>query len=129
MQPLGITGTQWWLLTYVSLRPGLSQARLAEELNLGKVALGGLIDRMTKNNLIERRPSTDDKRINHIFLSAEGVKLTEQIRLLSSGVQDNALKGIDSDDLDVALSVLSRMKDNLEEVTGTSKADRAGALV
>src|SRR5260221_10622780 len=35
LQPVGITGTQWWLLTYVSLRPGLAQARLAEELNLG----------------------------------------------------------------------------------------------
>jgi len=129
LQPLGITGTQWWLLTYVSLRPGLAQARLAEELNLGKVALGGLIDRMTKNNLIERRPSDEDKRVNHVFLSAEGVKLADEIRRLSSGVLDNALKDIDSDDLDVALSVLSRMKDNLEGMTGTSKADRAGALV
>jgi DNA-binding MarR family transcriptional regulator len=129
LQPLGITGTQWWLLTYVSLRPGLSQARLAEELNLGKVALGGLIDRMTKNNLIERRPSDEDKRVNHVFLSGEGVKLADDIRRLSSGVLDNALKDIDPHDLDVALSVLSRMKDNLEGMTGTNKAERAGALV
>ena len=107
----------------------MSQARLAEELNLGKVALGGLIDRMTKNNLIERRPSDEDKRVNHVFLSTEGVKLADEIRRLSSGVLDDALKDIDSDDLDVALSVLARMKDNLEGLTGTSKADRSGALV
>src|ERR1700730_17535419 len=88
LQPLGITGTQWWLLTYVSLRPGLSQARLAEELNLGKVAVGGLIDRMMKNNLIERRPSPDDKRVNLIFLTEAGTKLAAEIRHLSSGVLD-----------------------------------------
>ena len=33
------------------------------------------------------------------------------------------------DDLDVAISVLTRMKDNLEEMAGTSKGDRLGALV
>jgi len=129
LQPLGITGTQWWLLTYVSLRPGLSQARLAEELNLGKVALGGLIDRMMKNDLIERRPSDEDKRVNHVFLTDAGIKLAAEIRRLSSGVLDDSLKNIAADDLDVAISVLTRMKDNLEEMAGTSKGDRVGALV
>jgi DNA-binding MarR family transcriptional regulator len=122
LQPLGVTGTQWWLLTYVSLRPGLAQTRLAEELNLGKVALGGLIDRMMKNDLIERRPSDEDKRVNRIFLSEAGVKLATEIRRISSGVQDEALKNIASNELDVAISVLMRMKDNLEEITGTTQA-------
>ena len=30
VRPLEITGSQWWVLTYISLRPGLSQVRLAE---------------------------------------------------------------------------------------------------
>ena len=129
LQPLGITGAQWWLLTYVSLRPGLAQSRLAEELNLGKVAVGGLIDRMTKNNLIERRPSDEDKRVNHVFLSATGVKLADEIRRLSTGVLDNALQGISSEELDVAMSVLTQMKENLEGLTGTARVEREEALV
>jgi DNA-binding MarR family transcriptional regulator len=91
--------------------------------------LGGLIDRMMKNDLIERRPSDEDKRVNRIFLSAAGVKLAAEIRRISSGVQDEALKSIASDELDVAISVLMRMKDNLEEMTGTTPAEREGALV
>ncbi|MFO1304856.1 MAG: hypothetical protein U1F41_13610, partial [Burkholderiales bacterium] len=48
----------------------------------------------------------------------EGVERVMEIGCVSSGVLDNALKGIDPDDLDVAISVLSRMKDNLEAMRG-----------
>jgi len=129
LQPLGITGSQWWVLTYISLRPGLSQARLADELNLGKVALGGLIDRMMKLNLIDRRPDDRDKRVNLIFLSETGMSLARDIRHISSGVQDEALAGVSQEELDVAISVLSRMKDNLERTTGVDQSGRVGALV
>ena len=129
LQPLGITGAQWWVLTYISLRPGLSQARLADELNLGKVALGGLIDRMMKLNLIDRRPDDHDKRVNLIFLSEAGMSLATDIRHISSGVQDDALTGVSQQELDIAISVLSRMKDNLERTTGVDQSGRVGALV
>lgn len=123
--PLGITGAQWWLLTYISLRPGLSQARLADGLQLGKVALGGLIDRLMKNDLIERRLDEQDKRVNLIFLSDAGLKLAKDIRLISHDVQDDSLKHISDQDLDVAISVLMQMKDNLENVTGSKKTGKS----
>ena len=129
LQPLGITGAQWWVLTYISLRPGLSQARLADQLNLGKVALGGLVERMAKLKLIDRRPDEQDKRVNLIFLSEAGMSLANDIRHISSGVQDDALSGVSQQDLDVAISVLTRMKENLERNVGVDPAGRTGALV
>jgi DNA-binding MarR family transcriptional regulator len=120
LQPLGITSVQWWLLTYVSLRPGLSQARLADGLQLGKVALGGLVERLMKSGMIERRPVESDKRVNLIYLSEQGKSLVEKIRFVSSDVQDDALKNISQQELDVAVSVLARMKENLESVTSTT---------
>ena len=129
VRPLNITGTQWWVLTYISLRPGLSQVRLSEELNLGKVALGDLIDRLMKNHLLERRPAEQDKRVNLIFLSKAGADLAIEIRRLSADVQEEALKGISPEELNAAISILSRMKDNLENITGTSQVDKVGALI
>lgn len=118
LQPLGITSVQWWLLTYVSLRPGLSQARLADGLQLSKVALGGLIERLMNGGFIERRTVESDKRVNLIFLSEQGRALVEKIRFVSADVQDEALKNISHQELDIALSVLVRMKENLEAVNG-----------
>jgi DNA-binding MarR family transcriptional regulator len=129
LQPLGITGAQWWVLTYISLRPGLAQARLADELNIGKVALGGLLDRMMKLNLIDRRPDGQDKRVNLIFLSNGGKAMVKEITLVSTSMQDQALRGISREELDVAMSVLVRMKDNLETSTGVDPSARIGSLI
>jgi MarR family transcriptional regulator, transcriptional regulator for hemolysin len=129
LQPLGITGAQWWLLTYISLRPGLSQARLADELNIGKVALGGLIERMMKLDLIDRRPDEQDKRVNLIFLSKGGKAMVKEITIVSSSMQDEALEGISKEELEVAMAVLVRMKDNLEKATGIDTSVRSGSLV
>jgi len=124
LKPLGVTGTQWWVLTSISLRPGLSQARLADELNLGKVALGGLIDRLMKNGLIDRRPDAEDKRVNLIFLSEAGLNLVRDIKRISSGVQDEAMAGISLDDIDTTISVLEKMMSNLEKFTGANFASK-----
>ena len=124
VRPMDITGTQWWVLTYISLRPGLAQVRLAEELSLGKVALGSLVERLTKAKLVERRPDPQDKRANLLFLTQAGMDFTMEIRRLSAGVQDEALKDISREDVDVAISVLTRMKENLEGIIAAGGAER-----
>jgi DNA-binding MarR family transcriptional regulator len=129
LQPMGITGAQWWVLTYISLRPGLSQVRLADELNMGKVALGGLIERLMKSSLLERRPDERDKRANRIYLSDAGLKLAREISRVSTGVQEEALRGISNEDLEVAINVLTRMQSNLEPMVGTNEPGRAGNLL
>lgn len=113
LRPLGITGGQWWIITYISLHDGKSQVMLADELNMGKVALGGLIDRLEKNGLIERRMDEVDRRIKRIHLSKAGLDLVEQIKRTSADVQAVALEGISNEELDHAISALKKMEANL----------------
>ena len=51
LKPLNVTRSQWWVLAYLSREDGMTQSQLAEELDLGKVAIGGLIDRLEKSGL------------------------------------------------------------------------------
>jgi DNA-binding MarR family transcriptional regulator len=115
LKPLGITGGQWWVVTYISLHRGLSQVALAEELNMGKVALGGLVDRLEKAGLIERRSDPIDRRMNRIHLSKRGIGLVKDIKKASEGVQDLALDGITSVELEHAISALGKMEVNLQQ--------------
>lgn len=115
LKPLGITGGQWWMLTYISLHHGLAQMQLAEELNMGKVSVGGLLDRLEQNGLIERRTDTVDKRVKRIFLTRTGAALVEDIRLTSAGVQEVALQGITPIELEHAIAALTKMESNLLE--------------
>src|SRR3546814_1927172 len=43
LKPLGITRSQWWVLAFLSRRDGMTQTALASDLDLTKVAIGGLL--------------------------------------------------------------------------------------
>ena len=80
LKPLGVTRSQWWVLAFLSRRDGITQVALAQEMDLGKVALGGLVDRLEAVALIERRGDRNDRRVKRIFLTKAGLKLIKMIR-------------------------------------------------
>src|ERR1700753_903384 len=57
--------------------PGMLE--LARYLGLEKSSLSGLIDRAESRDLVERVPSTDDRRSSAIRITARGRKLTRAI--------------------------------------------------
>src|ERR1700722_18772873 len=69
LKPLGVTRSQWWVLAFLSRSDGMSQVALADELDLGKVALGQLIDRLEKTGFVSRRPDEEDRRVKRGFLT------------------------------------------------------------
>ena len=54
LAPLGITRSQWWVLAFISRKDGMPQTQLAQELDVGKVALGALIDRLEAAGFVTR---------------------------------------------------------------------------
>src|SRR5260221_4420537 len=79
LKPLGVTRSQWWVLAFLSRRDGMPQVALAAELDLGKVALGGLIDRLEGTGLVERRPDRIDRRLKRVFLTKTRIQLFTKI--------------------------------------------------
>src|SRR2546428_12526826 len=67
LKPLNVTRSQWWVLAYLSREDGMTQSQLAEELDLGKVAVGGLIDRLEKAGLVRRDPDATDPAGHRVF--------------------------------------------------------------
>src|SRR6201981_4173827 len=54
LAPLVITRSQWLVLAFISRKDGLPQTQLANELDVGKVALGALIDRLESAGFVSR---------------------------------------------------------------------------
>ena len=113
LKPLGVTRSQWWVLAFLSRADGMSQVALAEELDLGKVALGGLIDRLEKTGLVSRRPDEDDRRVKRVFLTKKSRALINEIRISVSGTEKVILDQIDDADLRATVRALRKMKENL----------------
>ena len=77
----GLTTTQFFLLTALYEEDGVPISVLAQKVALDKATLTGLLDRLERDDLIERKADPDDRRAIRIFLTQKAesmrVELTE----------------------------------------------------
>jgi MarR family transcriptional regulator for hemolysin len=120
VKPFGITRAQWWALANLSRQEteGMIQTDLARLLDVGKVTVGGLIDRLEASGHVERRPDPVDRRVKRIFITDRGYEVIERMRSVGRELNTTILKGIPPGEVHVAEEVLRRMKDNLREQLG-----------
>jgi DNA-binding MarR family transcriptional regulator len=113
LKPLSVTRSQWWVLAYLSREDGMTQSQLAEELDLGKVAVGGLIDRLEKSGLVRREAAATDRRVNRVFLEPKSKQLVTKMRKVSHRMNEQILAGLTDDRLEATAVTLDAMKRNL----------------
>jgi DNA-binding MarR family transcriptional regulator len=119
LRPLGITRSQWWVLAFLSRRDGMTQTALAGDLDLTKVAVGGLIDRMESAGFVERRADGRDARARRIFLTRAGQRLVATIKEAVDVVEGAIMDAVSEDELDQAGRVLAKVKATLMELIGS----------
>jgi DNA-binding MarR family transcriptional regulator len=118
LKPLGITRSQWWVLAFLSRRDGMTQTALAADLDLTKVAIGGLIDRMETGGFVERRADDRDARARRVFLTRAGKQLVATIRDNVDAVETDILTAVSESELDQAARVLIKIKARLLDIVG-----------
>jgi DNA-binding MarR family transcriptional regulator len=128
LRPLGVTRSQWWVLSSLSRHrgAGLMQTELSRVLDVGKVTLGGLIDRLEARGYVERRPLPGDRRAKRVLMTGKGTKLLAQIHKVVKVVNAEIMTGISAGDVARFETVLRKMKDQLiamDAVPGSSDSD------
>jgi MarR family transcriptional regulator, transcriptional regulator for hemolysin len=118
MKPHGVTRAQWWTLAQLSRAggEGMAQTELARHLGLGKVAVGGMIDRLEGGGLVARRIDAADRRINRIHLTPRGHAILDRMVAVGRRLNKVILDGVSAADLAVADQVLTRLRRNLRAV-------------
>ncbi|AKH70365.1 transcriptional regulator [Spongiibacter sp. IMCC21906] len=115
-RPLRVTRSQAWALAFLSRRDGLTQSDLADDMNLGKVTLSGLIDRLEDVGMVERRSDPSDRRIKRIFITKEGRRVIKEMRQLTLDSNEKMLKGIDFDEILNTIETLRKLNRNLKSI-------------
>ena len=96
LKPLGVTRSQWWVLANLSRDGnGMMQTELAHVLDIGKVALGGLLDRLEANGYVARRADPDDRRAKRVELTEPGATLLASIQERAALINGEMMVGID----------------------------------
>ncbi|MFC7541100.1 MarR family transcriptional regulator [Siccirubricoccus deserti] len=68
---IGLTRSQWLVLSLLHRRPGVSQSELAEMLEVERATAGRMIDRLERKHWLVRRPDREDRRINRLYLTED----------------------------------------------------------
>jgi DNA-binding MarR family transcriptional regulator len=121
LKTLGLTRAQLRIILHLSREDGLTQVRIAEDLQMGKVAVGGLLDRLQDKVLIQRKPHPTDRRATHIFLTPSAEALYKPIVKSGRYVMDKMLAGISAQKQKELIDLLLTVKQNtLNIITETS---------
>jgi DNA-binding MarR family transcriptional regulator len=86
LAPLGITRSQWWVLAFISRKDGLPQTQLANELDVGKVGVGALIDRLESSGFVLRQADPVDRRVKRVFVKNSARRPTSSMPRLPRGL-------------------------------------------
>jgi DNA-binding MarR family transcriptional regulator len=118
VKPLGITRSQWWVLANLSRHEGedMMQIQLARLLDVGKVTLGGLVDRLEENGFVTRTPDKSDRRSKRVSVSAKGRALVQKMNLIALEMNNQIMRGISPSQQRELEEMLAKMKHNLIEM-------------
>jgi DNA-binding MarR family transcriptional regulator len=118
MRPIGITRSQWWVLANLSRQPnaGTSSTELAKILDVGKVTVGGIIDRLETAGYVYRRVDKADRRAKRIFITQAGFKVIERMREILEPLNEGICAGLTLDEIDQVEHHLAIIRKNLREM-------------
>jgi DNA-binding MarR family transcriptional regulator len=124
LAPLGITRSQWWVLAFISRKDGLPQTQLANELDVGKVAVGALIDRLESSGFVVRQADPVDRRVKRVYVTKQARSFLGRIRKETDKFNAQIVNGIDRKQLEATSDSLLAMKRNLLALSdGTTPAE------
>jgi DNA-binding MarR family transcriptional regulator len=115
LRPIGVTRSQWWVLANLSRHDGagMMQTELAKVMDVGKVTLGGLIDRLEAGGLVKREADPEDRRAKRVVMTLKGSKLLAEIQGIAKIVNGQIMSGIAKSDIVRSENLLHKMKQQL----------------
>jgi DNA-binding MarR family transcriptional regulator len=94
------------------------QTELAAILDVGKVTIGGIVDRLEASGYVVRKPDVNDRRAKHVHITPLGRNVLQQLTALGHTFNNKVCQGITEREIKFAEKVLARMKSNIKRLSG-----------
>lgn len=115
---LGLSRAQWQTIACVHKKPGATQRRVAEMLEIGEAAVGRSIDRLVEAGWLAREVDPSDRRVYRIHLTPAIEPVLDQLARMSDEEDEVAFAGFSEAERAQFGAFLDRMARNIEENLG-----------
>lgn len=118
MRSRGVTRSQWSVLATLSRvgRDGMMQVDLSRHMDVGKVTIGGLIDRLEAAGLVERRMDADDRRARRVFITPKGFEVIAEMQKAGNKLNKSILAGVPVENQRITEETLAQVKANIRQM-------------
>jgi len=113
LAPVGLTPPQFFVLNALWGEDGLNFHDLAGRVALDGSTLTGIIDRLEKNDLVERRPDVEDRRSVRLYLTMKTELLLPQLSRVTNELDGMIRRPFSEDDMKTFERVLSQIGEDL----------------
>ena len=118
LEDLNLTIPQWLGLGAVLHcgDEGISHGQLGQRMMLSKAPVTGLVDRLARAGLVERRPDEHDRRVSRVLITPEGREMWHQAHeTLTSSAKHDMLDSLSEDQQSQLLRLLSHLLGSFAE--------------
>jgi len=114
-KPMGLTRSQFSVLAHLGRhRDGqMNQSEIAAALEVGKVTLGGLVDRLEAGGLARREPSDEDRRVKRIRLTNKGRRALQTAQRMRPMLDEFMMRDLAEGTRSEVAGALATMRSNL----------------
>jgi MarR family transcriptional regulator, transcriptional regulator for hemolysin len=123
---LPITRRQAAVLLYIARTEGVSQAEVANWLDIEPIALVRMLDRLHEEGLVERRAHPTDRRVRTLWLMPSARPVVERILEINLSIREEAFAGLAAGAREAMIAALASVKDNLL-LQEEAASERSGA--
>ncbi len=110
---VNLTGEQYLVMDALWNEGTLTQQAIAFIIQKDKNSVTQFIDNLEKKGLVTRSVAKEDRRVNNIMLTEEGMALKDSTKQLAIDTMNKALDGISEDDLNTFVCVLKKVCANI----------------
>lgn len=114
LAPEGITHRQWQVLAWLAIDGTLSQAELAERMEIEPATLVSVLGRMERNGWIVRRECADDRRKRLVEATPAAEPVWERGVECALRVRERATRGFSDHDRRELQRLLEALRNNLQ---------------
>jgi len=108
-EPLKLRHVEFTILMLVMRNPAVTQKQLSQTLSVSAPNITILLDRLVDKGWIERVRSEEDRRVQHIHLTAQGAALAQQSHELSLSCEREMLRHLTDGERLMLLELLDKV--------------------
>ncbi len=124
----GLTRAQWRMLLFLAHAEGPTQSEVAEMLDVERITLCRMVDRLAEGGLVERRADPTDRRVWRLYLTEKAMPLVDDLTHIADDMENNLLAPLDADQRATLTGLLNIVRDHIREQDDRSpQAAVAGA--